>query len=456
MALSKKNFYFLNLGCAKNLVEGEHLAGMLIDGGYRFTSHISQADWLLVNTCGFLTSAIEENIDHILDLASRKKNSQKLVVIGCLVGRFGKKLKTSLPEVDLFVSPGQAANLLELMAAIPESAMAFSPATGLLNSPRALSTGPSWAYLRLGDGCLHNCSFCAIPHIRGKLRSRALPDLVNEARSLAQSGIKELNLVAQDVSSYGQDLNMTHGLLGLLRELDKIDNLQWIRLLYLYPDIITEEFLREINSFNRVLPYFDIPLQHIADPVLKAMGRPHSEAGLRHNLGLIRRIIPQAVVRTTFLVGHPGEGEEEFNNLLQFVEEFKFDRLGCFAFEPQQGTRSYLMPQIPARIARARQKKLMALQKKISRQLLRQLKGSCQPMLFLGEHPESPLLGIGRLWSQAPEADGEVIVVDGGARPGDIVSAKILKTHAYDLEATLCVASQQLLRNCPLPPGTNI
>jgi ribosomal protein S12 methylthiotransferase len=429
--------FLVSLGCAKNLVESEYLSAQLLQAGYQPVTRPDEAGWLLVNTCAFVTSAVEENIDHILALAAQKRDGQKLAVIGCLVGRYARKLRDMMPEVDIFIAPGQTRSLPALLRALPADRLALAPARDILQGPRIISTGPAWAYLRVSDGCRHHCSFCVIPHIRGKLRSRPLPEVLSEAKALAAAGVKEINLVAQDVSSYGQDQGHPHGLLDLLRHLDGIEGLHWIRLLYLYPDILTESFLSQISDFPKLLPYFDIPIQHIAGRVLAAMGRPGSGEELGRSLQLVRQMIPRAIIRTTVMVGHPGEEDEEFAQLLEFIGQFKFNRLGCFIFEPQAGTRSARMAGVKADIAQSRYKKIMKLQKKISREHLRSLLGSSQDMLFLGPHPESSLLGAGRLWSQAPEEDGQALVVEGWARPGSIVRARVSKTHAYDVEVKL-------------------
>jgi ribosomal protein S12 methylthiotransferase len=434
---SVNTYYLLTLGCAKNLVESEYLAGQLQQAGYQPVSQPKAAAWLLVNTCAFITSAVEENIDHILTLAAGKQAGQKLVVIGCLVGRFARKLQKIIPEVDLFIAPGQARNLLSLLQAPPSGCLALAPAKDILNGPRIISTGPSWAYLRLSDGCRHRCSFCVIPRIRGKLRSRLQEDVLAEAKGLAAAGVREINLVAQDVSSYGWDQGKKNGLLELLEKLHSINGLRWIRLLYLYPDILNESFLRRAGELSKLLPYFDVPLQHISRPVLAAMGRPGSREELGQAFKLLKEIMPQAVIRTTVMVGHPGEEENDFIQLMDFISEIKFNRLGCFIFEPQAGTRSARLPRPADAVARARCKKIMALQKKISRDHLRALRGTKQDMLFLGAHPESRLLGAGRLWSQAPEVDGEALVVEGWAEPGSIVQVIVRKAHDYDLEVKI-------------------
>lgn len=433
------NYYLLNLGCAKNQVEGEHLAGLLLAAGWRATAVPQEAQLLLVNTCGFIKPAVQENIAAILELAQGKAPGQRLAVVGCLVGRYGKKLQRSLPEVDLLVGPGQAPRLLEHLADPPAGRLAISPARALFGAeqPRALSTGPGWAYLRLGDGCEHKCAFCTIPRIRGRFRSRTPEDVLLEARRLADAGVKELNLVAQDLCSYGRDLPGRPGLAELLPLIASIGALSWIRLLYLSPDTLDNRLLEAMAGTPKVLPYFDLPLQHIADPVLRAMGRGRSGAELRGLLEGIRRRIPGALLRTTLLVGHPGEGEAEFTELLQFVQETGFDHLGCFAYSAEAGTRSARLAAPPAKLGQARRRQIMAAQKKISRAKLKALVGQGLDLLVLGPHPESELLGLGRLARQAPEVDGEVIITEGQARTGSIVRCRITKAHAYDLEAML-------------------
>lgn len=433
------NYYLLNLGCAKNQVEGEHLAGLLLAAGWQGTASPEAAELLLVNTCGFIKPAVEENIAAILELAAAKQPGQRLAVVGCLVGRYGKKLAASLPEADLLLGPGEAPRLLEHLLDPPSGRLAISTPREVLGhpAPRALSTGPGWAYLRLGDGCEHKCAFCTIPRIRGHFRSRPLEQVLEEAQRLADAGVKEINLVAQDLCSYGRNQSGGAGLSQLLPRLATIGALSWIRLLYLSPDFQEKQLIETVASTPKVLPYFDLPLQHIADPVLKAMGRHRSGAELRALLAGLRQRLPQAVLRTTLLVGHPGEGEAEFTELLQFVTETGFDHLGCFAYQPEAGTRSARLAAPPAKVGQVRQRQIMAAQKPISRAKLKALVGQELPLLVLGPHPDSDLLGLGRLARQAPEVDGEVIITDGQAAPGSVVNCRVTKAHAYDLEAVL-------------------
>lgn len=435
-------YYLLNLGCAKNQVEGEHLAGMLLAAGWRAVAEPEQAALLLVNTCGFIRPAVEENLEAILGLVADKRPEQRLAVVGCLVGRYGKKLARSLPEVDLLLGPGEVKRLLEHLEHPPAERLALSTPGGVLGgeSPRALSTGPGWAYLRVADGCEHGCAFCTIPHIRGRLRSRGLDDVLSEAQRLAAAGVVELNLVAQDLLSYGYDrpeLADGSGIERLLAGLSAIAELNWVRLLYLSPDSLETKYIEAVLKTPKVVPYFDLPLQHIADPVLTAMGRGRKGAELRALLAGIRERAPEAVLRTTLLVGHPGEGEAEFTELLEYVTEFGFDHLGCFAYQPEAGTRAARLAAPPAKVARARARQIMAAQKRVSQSRLKRWVKREIPVLVLGPHPDSELVGQARHAGQAPEVDGVVILTDGQAQPGTIATCRITKAHAYDLEGVL-------------------
>ncbi|MCF8034186.1 MAG: 30S ribosomal protein S12 methylthiotransferase RimO [Desulfarculaceae bacterium] len=432
------SYYLVNLGCAKNLVEGEHLAGLLLQAGWSATSDPAQADLLLVNTCGFIQPAVEEAVEAALELAETKGEHQRLVVAGCLVGRYGKKLAASLPEADLFIAPGEAPRLLEHLAAPPKGRLAISPPIALFGAsdPRALSTGPGWAYLRVADGCLHSCAFCTIPKIRGRLRSRPLDDVVAEARALAAQGVKELNLVAQDLTSYGRDLGGP-GLAELLAALSEVEGVAWLRPHYLHPDLLDRALIKAMTATPKVVPYFDLPLQHIADPVLQAMGRNKSGAQLKDLLAEVRALCPEAILRTTLLVGHPGEGEAEFAALESFVAQTGFDRLGVFAFSPEAGTRSARLPAPPPELALERQERIMELQRGISRERLARHKDAELPILVLGPHPDSDLVWAGRIAAQAPEVDGLVIITEGSAQPGAMAACRITATHDYDLEGVL-------------------
>jgi ribosomal protein S12 methylthiotransferase len=438
MGLLSGRYYLVNLGCAKNLVEGEHLAGLLLQAGWRPSAEPGEAELLVLNTCGFIQPAVEEAIEAALELAEAKGPGQRLVVMGCLVGRYGKKLAASLPEADLLLSPGEAPRLLAHLAAPPPDRLAMSPPKGIFGAAdaRALSTGPGWAYLRVSDGCRHSCAFCTIPKIRGRLRSRPLDDVLAEARRLAEGGVRELNLVAQDLTSYGRDLGGP-GLAELLAALAEVPGIAWLRPLYLHPDLLDQPLVEAIAATPKVIPYFDLPLQHIADPVLKVMGRQKTGAELRRLLSRVREAAPGAVLRTTLLVGHPGEGEAEFAQLVEFVERTGFDRLGVFAYSPEAGTRSARLAAPPPEVALERQERIMELQRSISRQRLARLLGQELPVLVLGPHPDSDLVWAGRIAGQAPEVDGLVIITGGSAPPGSLAACRVTATHDHDLEGVL-------------------
>jgi ribosomal protein S12 methylthiotransferase len=430
-------FYLHQMGCAKNLVEGEHLAGMLMAAGWRPAASPAEAEALIVNTCGFIRPAVEESLDAVLELAAGRRPGQRLAVVGCLVGRYGKKLAASLEEADLLVSPGALGRLPELLAAAEPPRLAMAAPAGVFGAshPRALATGPGWAYLRLADGCAHRCGFCTIPAIRGKLRSRPPEDVLAEARELAAGGVVELNLVAQDLTSYGQDLGCS--LAELLPELAAVSGVSWVRMLYLHPDFLGEELIRVVAETPGVLPYWDLPLQHAADAVLAAMGRRRGGAELAGLVARLRETDPEAALRATVMTGHPGEGEAEFARLGEFVAAARLDHLGCFAYEPEPGTRAARLAAPPAETALARAQEIMELQRGVSRRRLARLVGERRECLVLGPHPDSELVWRGRLACQAPEVDGEVIITEGAAEPGSIAAVEITGSHDYDLEGRI-------------------
>ncbi len=437
--MREKTFYLLNLGCAKNLVEGEHLAGTLMAAGLEPVSEPPRAGLLMVNTCGFLSSAAEEAVAAALELARGKGPDQRLVLLGCLVGRYGKKLVRELPEVDLFVMPGELPNLRRHLAQPPPGRLAAAPPRTLFGAetPRVVTTGPGWAYLRIADGCPRGCSFCTIPAIRGRLRSRPLADVEAEARELARSGAKELNLIAQDLTAYGLDLAGEPLLPRLIKRLGKIREVSWLRLLYMHPDFVGEPLLLAMAASPKAVPYLDMPLQHIADPVLKAMGRRRGGRELRGLIARARELVPDLVLRTTLMTGHPGEGEAEFAELAELVASGAFDHLGVFAYSPEAGTRSARLKAPEPELAEARAAELMEIQRGVSSRRLAALVGTELPVLVLGPHPDSDLVWHGRAMGQAPEVDGVVIITDGRAAPGAIAPCRITAAHDYDLEGVL-------------------
>jgi len=444
-------FYLVSLGCDKNLVDSERMAGILTSLGLSPVTDPAQADIIVVNTCGFIKSAVQEAIEHILTLATWKNQGRckKLIVTGCMVQRYGRKLPALLPEVDLFlgtnhyedISIALTSNHPPLLISRPEKANHQSFLS------RTVSTFPSHAYLKIAEGCSNSCTYCMIPKLRGPFRSRSLTEILQEAQMLNDLGIPEIILIAQDVASYGHDLGNPDALIELLEALEALPSIHWIRLLYLYPGHITEKLLTIIRSSPKILPYLDIPFQHVSPSLLAAMGRKEIARYPAEVIEMIRSFIPDVTLRTTFMVGFPGEGEKEFEELVEFVERMEIDHLGAFAFSPEPGTKAAKLPgQVPDKVKRSRLKTLYSVQKKISRKKLRQYKGKILPIIIDGFHPESELLLAGRLPSQAPQIDGIVTITSGTASPGSIVLAKVTKTHTYDVEAEILETSS----NCAM------
>ncbi len=435
-----KNASLISLGCSKNLVDSEQMVKQLLDMGYRMIEDVAEADLIVVNTCGFLESAVREAIEAILKAAENKVSGKCriLAAAGCMVQRYGKKLLTELSEVDLFLG---TSHYHALRAAI-ESKLAGNPRRLWIGRPalvpdsdagRIISTGPHSAYLKIAEGCGNSCSFCIIPNLRGPLRSRKEADIISEAALLAADGIKEINLVAQDTTAFGLDRNDSEALPGLLEKLDEVPGLHWIRLLYSYPDRITDRLLQTLANSRKIVPYLDIPIQHCAPGILKAMGRPVESPLLI--LDKIRSIIPEIALRTSIMVGFPGETSSHFKSLLTFMEQARFDHAGVFVYSPEAGTRAARLPSRSGKkSAQNRRAELLELQREISGRKLEAFIGQTLPVLIEGLHPETDLLLVGRLPTQAPEVDGNVIITAGQAEAGQIRMVRITAAHDYDLE----------------------
>jgi ribosomal protein S12 methylthiotransferase len=435
----------ISLGCAKNLVDSEFMVKELIDMGYQMTEEPSQADLILVNTCGFLESAVQEAIETIVETAANKVAGKcsLLVAAGCMVQRYGKKLLYELPEVDIFLGTSH----YHWLAAAVESRLGGNKRRLWISRPmelskpelkRVISTGASSAYLKIAEGCDNCCSFCIIPKLRGPLRSESEAAILAQARELAATGIKELNLIAQDTTAFGLDRNDPEALADLLEKLDVLPgSIAWIRLLYSYPERISDRLLEVMAHSARIVSYLDIPIQHCVPDVLEAMGRPARSP--EPIIDKIRSIVPGIALRTSIMVGFPGETRAHFNSLLAFIERIGFDHVGVFAFSPEAGTRAARLSGRPAaKSAESRRCALLELQRDISRQKLEKLVGRTFEALIEGPHPESDMLLAARLPTQAPEVDGCVIITDGDGRPGEIKRVLITASHDYDLEATIC------------------
>lgn len=434
--------HLISLGCPKNRVDSEVMVGQLRQGAFELVSSAEEADVIVVNTCSFIRPATEESIDTILEMAALKKTgrAKKLVVTGCMVQRYGKSLELEMPEVDHFLGTGEYHRIADVLQAREgEAARSYIDTPLYLHdemAPRINSWAPHSAYLKLSEGCDHRCAFCIIPQLRGKLRSRTVPSLVAEARRLGDEGVKELNLVSQDSTAYGRDLSDGSDLGTLLRALGRIDTLSWIRLHYVYPLGVPESALRAIAEEPRVLKYVDIPLQHASGRMLKAMKRGVSREGQEKVLARIRDRIPNVTLRTTFIVGFPGETDADFAELCDFVDAEKFDRVGVFTYYPEDGTPAATLPgQVDEKVKKARQKELMKRQAVISRRKNKALIGSEATVLVDGPSKESPLVLVGRLATQAPDVDGQVWLseTDESVKAGQMRRVRITKATAHDL-----------------------
>ncbi len=446
------SFYIVSLGCPKNLVDSEEVAGLLIDRGYVSAEQPSDADVLVVNTCAFIKEAVEETIDTILELENFKTRGQsrRLAVIGCFVQRYGKKLLPLFPEVDIFLGTGF---FLHFPDALKESLRSGKKifrinrpvAVTDKKTPRA-SSGPFFtSYVKISEGCSNSCTFCLIPRLRGPQRSRPLELVVSEARDMVDRGAKEIVLVGQDTTAYGTDLGAP-GLITLLEELARIPGLRWIRMMYSHPSGISNELLHVVKEHPVILPYFDIPVQHAVPRILEAMGRECKEHP-ENLVERIRKIIPDAVLRTSLIVGFPGETTRDFKRLLRFVERVQFDRLGVFGFSPEAGTKAYLMkPRVRNSTISKRRDELLTLQAEISMRKHGKLLGSVQEVM-VEETPCGGRPGKGRLWSQAPEVDGNFLFTDADLQPGDIAYFRITAAHPYDLEGIPANHNKNSTRN---------
>jgi ribosomal protein S12 methylthiotransferase len=433
--------HILSLGCPKNLADSELMLGALAGAGFEITLDPDEAQVLVVNTCAFIEAAKKESIDAILEAGRAKQQSagRRLVVAGCLAQRYSTELREQLPEVDIFVGTGNFLDLPDLLRRTETAESRPVPYTGaahLLPSAAAprVKTGDFFtSYLKISEGCDHKCAFCIIPKIRGRHESRSIDDVVAEARALVDSGVRELNLIAQDLTAYGRDRQPRSSLAELLVELDRIEGLRWIRLLYCYPNFVTDELLDAIAKLPRVVKYIDMPLQHADDGILRAMKRERSVGALQNLLAKIRRRIPGVTLRSSFIVGFPGETEKAFDRLMDFVREEQFERVGVFTYSREENTAAYEMQsQVPERVKRQRRAALMELQADISLRKNRDLIGREVEVLVEGEVEGRATRIRGRMSGQAPDIDG-MVLLKGEADPGDFVRARIDKALSYDL-----------------------
>ncbi len=432
--------HIVSLGCAKNLVDSEMMLGYLEIGGYEVVEDPAAAELILVNTCGFIRSAVEEAVDEILRLAEYKEEdpAKKLVVTGCMVQRYGAELQQELPEVDLFVGIDDEKRIVELLAGLSEGdgVVLQRPSRFIVDSkmPRRLSTPPFRSFLKVTEGCDNRCTYCMIPSIRGDLRSRTIPDLVAEAAALSAAGVQELTLIAQDLTAYGDDLDPGTNLAALLHSLLAETDIPWLRLLYLYPVSTSTELLQLMADQPRILPYLDIPFQHVSDSVLRNMARRYGRQDLEDLITRIRHYVPDCALRTTMLVGFPGETEQDVAELLDCLRRWQLDHVGVFPYEDEDGSvAAGFAGKVAAEVKQERYQRVMELQAEISRNKLQLYVGREEAVLVEGLSRESDLLLEGRTRYQAPDIDGCVYINEGTANPGDIVRVRITEAHIYDL-----------------------
>jgi len=436
----------VNLGCPKNQVDAEVMLGQLEAAGYQIAERPEQADLIVVNTCAFIQEARAESVQAVLEAAELKRTGacRTVIVSGCLAQRYGEELPGLLPEVDAFVGTGEFPRIVDIVQATlrtrGETRRWITGHTALVTAelPRRRLTPGHYAYLKIAEGCDRTCTFCAIPGIRGPMRSRRREDIIAEAGRLAAEGVREVVLVSQETTSYGADLDDRHALVRLLEGLMAIPALRWVRLHYLYPTRITPELLRLLGSEPRLCRYLDLPLQHCDGTILAAMRRGGNEQSLRRLLDRVRQAVPDITIRTSFIAGFPGETPRQFAGLLAFVEAMQFDRVGVFCYSDEEGTAAAaLRPKVSRRTAAARRARLMAAQARIAEAKGRALLGSVQEVVVDGPSPDFPEVQCGRTARHAPEVDGTVYLCGPRAGPGTLVRARIREAFEHDLTAEI-------------------
>lgn len=434
--MTKKTVYAVGLGCPKNEVDTQYLLGGLAAAGYQVADAPEGASLLLVNTCAFIQPAVEEAIGVILELAEDKQPGQMLVVAGCLNERYGPELADELPEVDLFLSSARVDRLVRLIEAGGRPGRGLARPAGYLPGPasRRLLTGPRHrAYLKIAEGCSNACAYCVIPRLKGPFRSRPLADILAEARMLTANGARELTLVAQDTTRWGADLGPGNDLAALLAALNREAGAAWLRVMYAYPERVTPRLIEAMAAGATICRYLDLPIQHASPGLLAAMGRPHKTdlAGL---VARLRAALPGISLRTTVMVGFPGESEEDFERLLAFIAQARFEHLGCFAFSPEEGAAAASFPgQVAPEEKEERLARVMELQTAISLEKNQALVGQTLTVLVEGFHEETELLLTGRTQGQAPEIDGAVLITAGWAEPGTLAQVAVEEAFEYDV-----------------------
>lgn len=440
--MTEYNIMMVSLGCSKNRVDAEEMLGLLKQRGHKIVSDADKADVVIVNTCGFIEPAKQESIDEILRYARMKEDGKikYVVVTGCLAQRYADELVKEIPEADAFVGVTAFDGIVNVIDNLGENNSVVIKDINEacpLGLPRVTDDNQVYAYLKIAEGCDNRCSYCAIPYIRGRYRSKPIEALVAEAKELVSRGKKEIIVIAQDITRYGQDLDGNVTLMTLLSRLSEINGLEWIRLMYLNPMRVSEEFIDFVAGNKKILPYFDIPVQHINTELLKRMHREADSEKIKSVFAYVKNRIPEASLRTTFITGFPGETDEQFRELLEFVKTAHIDNLGVFTYSEEEGTPAALMPdKVPYDVAKKRADKIMALQKKLVASSLRAKRGQSLSVIIEGQNKNGKYYG--RSYREAPDIDGIVIVnSDKKLDTGDIVNIKITHTYDYDSEGDL-------------------
>lgn len=446
-----KSLFFTSLGCSKNLVDSEVMLGHLGLDGFTVTQNPEDAEVIIVNTCSFVEAAKTESIETVLDLADFKNpeigRCKALVMSGCMAQRYSNELEDEIPEIDMFIGTGEYNKIVPLLKAFEDGKLekkSFVEIPKFIHTefdPR-INTSPFYTtWLKISEGCNRNCTFCIIPTLRGKLRSRSIESLVSEAKTLASTGVRELNLISQDFSDYGSDFegfekvdNKNPIIHSMLKSLAEVDDIDWVRVFYFYPDDLTEDVMDFMATNPKICKYLDMPIQHLADGVLKRMNRRATGELIRSKVKKLREKIPGIVLRTSVIVGFPGETDEDFETLLEGIKEMRFNHLGVFKYSDEEGTPALrLKNKVPQEIIEERFEKIYEVQKEIARELNQEYVGKTIEVLVEGPHEETNLLLQGRHQGQAPDIDGRVIINDGQASAGDIVKVKISEVLDYDL-----------------------
>ncbi len=450
---------FVSLGCPKNLVDSEVMMGELVAKGHELTPHPDQADVLVVNTCSFIDPAKKESVDTILEMAEYKRvgRAKKLIVAGCLVERYRGDIRKEMPEVDALIGTNELSRIVGLCEGVEGAPNPIEPYLYHDLTPRVLSTPKHYAYIKIAEGCDHPCTFCVIPQYRGKFRSRRFESVISEATRLFQQGVREINLIGQDTTCYGEDFGLRDGLAQLLARLAQIESPRekWIRSLYAYPNKVTQRLLDTLAAHDSLVKYIDMPLQHASAPVLKRMKRGASGDIFLRLIERVRRTIPGVAIRTSFIVGFPGETAEDFEALCQFVETARFDNLGVFTYSDEDTSASFALDaKVDGRTIQNRKRRLMAIQRKVARSRNRALIGREVPVLVEGLSQETDLLWEGRMSTQAPGIDGVALINDfegGEPRTGEMRTLRITEAHDYDVVGTLLEPLEDVPHYAPSP-----